>query len=229
PPPPGTGAGPPAGWAPPGRPSTASPPCGWRSPRRGLPPGTPPPAWPPATPTRRSPWRWPRRRAARPPGWPRRNACNCTAGSASPGSTQRTCYSSGPRAGRWPWARRTGTGRRWPPWWTCRPRPAAERRHEAARKGAPMQSVAGAGVVVTGAGSGIGAALARRFAGEGARVGVNDLNAAAADEVARSCETTAAPGDAAGEEDVAALVATARDALGEIDLFCANAGVACEQ
>ena len=89
-----------------------------------------------------------------------------------------------------------------------------------------MQSVAGAGVVVTGGGSGIGAALARRFAAEGARVVVNDLNGAAAAEVARSCGATAAPGDAASEDGVAALVATARDVLGEIDLYCANAGVA---
>jgi NAD(P)-dependent dehydrogenase (short-subunit alcohol dehydrogenase family) len=89
-----------------------------------------------------------------------------------------------------------------------------------------MQSVAGAGVVVTGGGSGIGAALARRFAAEGARVVVNDLNGAAAAEVARSCGGTAAPGDAASVDGVAALVATARDVLGEIDLFCANAGVA---
>ncbi len=91
-----------------------------------------------------------------------------------------------------------------------------------------MRSVAGAGVVVTGAGSGIGAALARRFAAEGARVVVNDLNADGAAQVAQACGGTAAPGDAASEEGVAALIATARDALGEIDLFCANAGVARE-
>src|SRR6266513_2208154 len=92
-----------------------------------------------------------------------------------------------------------------------------------------MQSVAGAGVVVTGGGSGIGAALARRFAAEGARVVVNDLNADAAAAVAQSCGGTAVPGDAASVDGVAALVATARDVLGEIDLFCANAGVAREE
>jgi len=89
-----------------------------------------------------------------------------------------------------------------------------------------MRSVAGAGVVVTGAGSGIGAALARRFAAEGARVVVNDLNADAAGEVARSCGAAAAPGDAASVAGVAGLLATARGVLGEIDLYCANAGVA---
>jgi NAD(P)-dependent dehydrogenase (short-subunit alcohol dehydrogenase family) len=91
-----------------------------------------------------------------------------------------------------------------------------------------MRSVAGAGVVVTGGGSGIGAALARRFAAEGARVVVNDLNGAAAMRVAAECGGTAAPGDAATEEGVAALISTAVGALGEIDLFCANAGVARE-
>jgi NAD(P)-dependent dehydrogenase (short-subunit alcohol dehydrogenase family) len=89
-----------------------------------------------------------------------------------------------------------------------------------------VKSVDGAGVVVTGAGSGIGAALARRLAAEGARVVVNDIDAAAADAVARSCGAVAVPGDAASEDGVAWLIGAARETLGEIDLYCANAGVA---
>ncbi|MET7936071.1 SDR family oxidoreductase [Streptomyces sp. NPDC005322] len=82
-----------------------------------------------------------------------------------------------------------------------------------------------AAVVVTGAGSGIGAALARRFAAAGARLVVNDLDAAAAVRVAEEIGGLAVPGDASDEQDVAALVAAARTHLGEIDLFCANAGI----
>ncbi|WP_328462250.1 SDR family oxidoreductase [Actinoplanes sp. NBC_00393] len=80
-------------------------------------------------------------------------------------------------------------------------------------------------VVVTGAGGGIGAALARRFAADGARVVVNDLNGDAARTVADEIGGLAVPGDAAREEDVRHLIDTAWADLGGIDLFCSNAGV----
>ncbi|MGW1176632.1 SDR family oxidoreductase [Kitasatospora sp. NPDC002543] len=81
-------------------------------------------------------------------------------------------------------------------------------------------------MVVTGGGRGIGAALARALAAAGARVVVNDLDAGAARAVAKECGGTALPGDAASAEGLAELVGQARAELGEIDVWCANAGVA---
>jgi NAD(P)-dependent dehydrogenase (short-subunit alcohol dehydrogenase family) len=83
----------------------------------------------------------------------------------------------------------------------------------------------GTRVFVSGAGRGIGAALAEAFAAEGARVAVNDLDAPAAEAVAARIGGVAVPGDAAGEQGVADVIARTREALGGIDIFCANAGV----
>jgi NAD(P)-dependent dehydrogenase (short-subunit alcohol dehydrogenase family) len=80
-------------------------------------------------------------------------------------------------------------------------------------------------VVVTGAGGGIGAALARRFADAGDEVIVNDVDPARAQAVASEIGGLAVAGDAAVEEDTRRLIDTAWAELGGLDLFCANAGV----
>lgn len=81
-------------------------------------------------------------------------------------------------------------------------------------------------VVVTGGASGIGRALARRFAEEGARaVVVADRDVEAAQAVAEEIGGVAVAVDAGREDSVRALVAAASDANGPIDLFVSNAGV----
>jgi NAD(P)-dependent dehydrogenase (short-subunit alcohol dehydrogenase family) len=92
--------------------------------------------------------------------------------------------------------------------------------------GARMTIVEGSGVVVTGGGAGIGRALARRLAAGGGRVVVNDLDTGAATAVAGEIGGYAVPGDVGTEQGVRELIAAARGHLGEIDIFCSNAGIA---
>lgn len=89
--------------------------------------------------------------------------------------------------------------------------------------------LSGSTVVITGGASGIGRALALRCAAEGARgVVVGDLDEARAQAVAEEIGSAGlgVGGDASEPGDVERLIAEAESAFGEIDLFCANAGVA---
>jgi NAD(P)-dependent dehydrogenase (short-subunit alcohol dehydrogenase family) len=81
-------------------------------------------------------------------------------------------------------------------------------------------------VVVTGGAGGIGTALARRFAAEGARaVVVADRELEAARAVADELGALALHVDAGREDSVRALVEQATEAGGPIDVFISNAGV----
>jgi NAD(P)-dependent dehydrogenase (short-subunit alcohol dehydrogenase family) len=86
----------------------------------------------------------------------------------------------------------------------------------------------GKSVIVTGAGHGIGRAVAERFAGEGAKVGVNDIDPDRANETVEAIGATAIalPGDVGSEEDVKRIVSTAVDAHGPIDVLVNNAALA---
>ncbi|OOY08144.1 MULTISPECIES: SDR family oxidoreductase [Thioclava] len=82
----------------------------------------------------------------------------------------------------------------------------------------------GKSAIVTGAGSGFGAGIARRFAAEGARVLVADLNAEAAQAIADEIGGVACTVDVSRDADVAALAQAAREAFGQIDILVNNAG-----
>jgi 3-oxoacyl-[acyl-carrier protein] reductase len=84
--------------------------------------------------------------------------------------------------------------------------------------------------VVTGAGSGIGRAIALRLAAEGAAVAVNDVDAeSAADAVAEieraGGRATAAPGSVSDPASADAIVAAVEEAFGTLDVLVNNAGV----
>ena len=80
--------------------------------------------------------------------------------------------------------------------------------------------------MVTGGANGIGRALCRRFAAEGAKaVVVADLQASMAEQVAKEFGGIAVQTDVAQEADVVRLVERVTQKYGVIDLFCSNAGV----
>jgi 3-oxoacyl-[acyl-carrier protein] reductase len=81
--------------------------------------------------------------------------------------------------------------------------------------------------IVTGAGSGFGAGIARRLAQEGARVAVVDLNGDAARTVARELgdEALAIEANVASDDDVGRMAATVLDTFGRLDVLVNNAGI----
>lgn len=93
-----------------------------------------------------------------------------------------------------------------------------------------MINFEGKTAVITGGGSGIGEALAWRFAREGMKIVVADVDLSAAKRVCDALESAghralAVRTDVSKAEDVEALAATAFETFGSVDLLCNNAGV----
>ena len=92
-----------------------------------------------------------------------------------------------------------------------------------------MSALAGRIAVVTGSSRGIGAAIARRFAGEGARVVVNGRDVAALEAVcddirAAGGEAIAVPADVTRFDDIEEMRQKIEDRFGPTDVVVANAG-----
>jgi 3-oxoacyl-[acyl-carrier protein] reductase len=83
--------------------------------------------------------------------------------------------------------------------------------------------------IVTGAASGFGEGIARRFGAEGARLVINDISAPTGERVASEIRATGGDavfcaGDVSVDADVAALVHSALEAFGRVDVIVNNAG-----
>lgn len=80
-------------------------------------------------------------------------------------------------------------------------------------------------VIITGAAQGIGAAIAKLFANEGAKLVLADLNLEKVDQLASSIDAYGLQCDVTREEDIQKLVAFAQEKYGAVDMFISNAGV----
>ena len=89
-----------------------------------------------------------------------------------------------------------------------------------------MGRLEGKVALVTGAGAGIGEAIARRFRAEGARLVVNDLDGARAEHVAVAVGGRAVAADVADAKAVADLFASVAAHEGRLDVLVNNAGIA---
>jgi len=86
--------------------------------------------------------------------------------------------------------------------------------------------IAGKTIVVTGAASGIGKAMALRFAEDGAKhVICSDINGEGANQTAEDCGGTGFQTDVSKESDIQHLIETTEANIGPIDIFCSNAGI----
>jgi NAD(P)-dependent dehydrogenase (short-subunit alcohol dehydrogenase family) len=93
-----------------------------------------------------------------------------------------------------------------------------------------MQDLSDRVAVVTGAASGIGEALAERFADEGMKLVLADVDRTGLEDLAkrleaRGCETLVVPTDVSRPEEVDALADRAFEAFGQVHVVCNNAGV----
>jgi NAD(P)-dependent dehydrogenase (short-subunit alcohol dehydrogenase family) len=81
-------------------------------------------------------------------------------------------------------------------------------------------------VVITGSGGGIGEACAQRFAAEGAKVVVTDINPEGVERVSDDIGTVGLAVDITVEDNVRAVADLARSTYGDVDIWFSNAGYA---
>jgi glucose 1-dehydrogenase len=88
-----------------------------------------------------------------------------------------------------------------------------------------MNRLEGKSAIVTGAAQGIGLAIASRFAEEGARVLLADINRSALEEAAQRLGQPCVDVDVSQRRDIERMVTTAVREFGQIDILVNNAGI----